>query len=430
MKTSSHISRPARTIIKLLAGTALISALSGTAQAQSTSTPSMAEMWEMIQNQAKRIDQLETELAEAQVEQVETREEVENVIEAVETGIGGSSSASWADKTSVGGYGEFHYEGGDRDQIDFHRFVLFIGHEFNDSLRFFSELEVEHVLAGEGFGGAVELEQAFLEYDLNAQTKLRGGLQLIPVGILNEVHEPNTFFGVERNRIENQIIPTTFWEAAVGINGQVGETGFSYDALFHSGIELNAANGYRVRSGRRRAAEAPANSGALTGRVKYTGIPGIEFAATVNHQFDVTQGQGDEITGEKVAATLFSAHIDGRYQGFGLRALYAGWDIDGDQAELIGRDKQNGFYIEPSYRFDLPITLAGLESSELGLFYRYEDYDTSAGFNLDTTSRQRNVVGLSYWPYPDIVLKGDYYWEDRSDGTDDQRFNLGIGYQF
>jgi len=390
--------------------------------------PSLEEMWSMIQEQQSRIDFLETELAKSQVEQLDIKKEVDNTIEAVESAIASAPSAGNA--TSIGGYGELHYEGGSKDEIDFHRFVLFVGHEFNDRMRFMSELEVEHVLAGDGFGGAVELEQAYLEFDLTDDMRLRGGIQLMPVGLINETHEPNTFFGVERNRIENQIIPTTYWEAALGLSGNVGETGISYDALFHSGLELNTGNGYRVRSGRRRGAEAPANSGAFTGRVKYTGIPGVEMAASVQHQFDVTQGQGDEITGEKVDATLYTAHIDGRFNGFGLRALYAGWDINGMQATMLGRDKQNGFYIEPSYRFALPVSSVGLDDAEFGVFYRYEDYDTAAGIDALLSGYQRNVVGVNYWPIPDVVLKGDFYWEEKQDGSNEERMNLGIGYQF
>ena len=89
--------------------------------------------------------------------------------------------ASWAEKIRIGGYGELHYntldgEGGatDKDEIDFHRFVLFLGHTFNERTRFFSELEVEHSNAGEGKKGEIELEQAYVEYDLNENHRADG----------------------------------------------------------------------------------------------------------------------------------------------------------------------------------------------------------------------------------------------------------------
>ena len=65
---------------------------------------------------------------------------------------------------SIGGYGEMHYNNldvnGEEDtrELDFHRMVLFFGHEFNSRARFFTEFEVEHIIAGDGSRGAVELE--------------------------------------------------------------------------------------------------------------------------------------------------------------------------------------------------------------------------------------------------------------------------------
>ena len=98
----------------------------------------------------------------------------------------------------------------------FHRFVLFFGHKFNAATRMFSEFELEHALAGEGKPGEVELEQAYIEHDFGDAFTGRAGVMLIPAGILNEVHEPPTFYGVERNNVEKNIIPSTWWEGGAG----------------------------------------------------------------------------------------------------------------------------------------------------------------------------------------------------------------------
>ena len=70
----------------------------------------------------------------------------------------------------VGGYGELHYNnlsgaGGmaDKDELDFHRFVIYLGYDFSDYIRFSSEVELEHSLSGGNAPGKVELEQAFME---------------------------------------------------------------------------------------------------------------------------------------------------------------------------------------------------------------------------------------------------------------------------
>ena len=155
--------------------------------------PTAEEMWQTIQEQQKVIEELQ--------------EQLDATAEAVESGAGGATG-NWADKTQMGGYGELHYKFGDgTDQADFHRYVLYIGHDYSDSIHFFSEWELEHSLAGEGKEGEVELEQAWLEIDLSENHHFRAGLDILPVGMLNVTHEPNTFYGVDRNEVEKRIIP-------------------------------------------------------------------------------------------------------------------------------------------------------------------------------------------------------------------------------
>lgn len=388
-------------------------------------TPSAAEMWAVIQQQQKMIDQLQTELAKSKVERLEVQQTVEQVVDAVEANESGGSGLG---DISIGGYGELHYEGGPKDEIDFHRFVLFIGHEFTDDIRFFSELEIEHALAGDGKPGEVELEQAFVEMDLGEHNQIWGGLHLVPVGLINETHEPPTFYGVERNAIEKDIIPATWWEAGLGARGNIGSSGFSWDTMVSSGLKLNAGNGYKVRSGRQKAAKASFASPAYTGRVQYSGIPGLRLASSLYFQPDVTQGAGDALTGEDVSAVLWTSSLDAKYKSFGLRALHANWSLDGTEVDLTGRDKQEGFYIEPSFAFDTP--MGQLEEARLGLFYRYADWDNNAGVNM-LTGTTRNVFGVNFWPIPDVVLKMDYINERKDSASADvNSMNLGIGYQF
>lgn len=423
--------------------------------------PTQEEMWRIIQQQSKQLEKQSREIealkksqGTLQASQTETESSVIETKKAVEetkktasaakqvaddatvklAAAPSSSGGGWWDRTSIGGYGELHYEGGSKDQIDFHRFVLFFGHEFNDRLRFASEFELEHAFSGEeGEGpGEIELEQAFLQYDLTNQHRLNAGVQLVPVGILNLRHEPPTFFGVERNPIETNIIPTTWWEGGIGFSGILGTPDFSYDLLASSGLNvpLTGAKAFLVRSGRQRVAKAVAKTPSLTGRLRYTPIPGVELAASAHYEFDVTQDAGDPLTGEKVPGFLFSTHIDAHRGGFGLRALYASWWLDGTSARAIGRDRQDGFYVEPSYRFTLPGSDENDSLGDLGFFYRYSQWDNNAGISSLNTSTDQHIVGANFWPHPDVVFKADYFWEQREAGGVEKRLNLGIGYQF
>ncbi len=343
----------------------------------------------------------------------ETEQRLELAAEEIEKSQ--TATASPFMNTSIGGYGELHYNNiEDAEKIDFHRFVLFLNHTFSDTTRFFSELEVEHSLAGEGKEGEVEVEQAYIEHDLNQDFSIKAGLFLVPVGILNETHEPPTFYGVERNPIEKNIIPSTWWEAGAGFTWRPAP-GWAVDTALHSGLStpLDGSKAFLIRSGRQKVSNANADSLAFTGRLKFTGIEGLEWATTLQYQEDVAQGELDNA----VEATLFETHIAYNTGPWGLRAMYARWDLDGSEPESFGRDEQSGFYIEPSYRF----------SDEFGIFARYNEWDNNAGDSNDTEKRQYNI-GFNYWLHPRVVFKAD--WENRAGAQSGDGFNLGVGYQF
>ncbi len=323
---------------------------------------------------------------------------------------------SSAGNTKIGGYGEIHYNNLDsKKEIDFHRFVLFFGHDFSDRVRFFSELELEHSVTGEGAEekGEVELEQAYIEFNLSDRHRAQAGLFVLPVGILNQTHEPPTFYGVERNPVETNIIPTTWWEGGAGLNGEIAP-GWSYDVTVSSGlfVPISGANAYLIRSGRQSVSNARADDLAYTGRVKWTGWSGVELAATAQYQSDVTQGAA-----AAASATLLEAHAVVSQGPFGMRALYANWNVDGDAAKAVGRDTQSGWYIEPSYRI----------LANVGVFVRYNVWDNQAGDSTDSEKQQTNI-GVNFWPHEDVVIKADI--QQQSGVINDDGFNLGVGYQF
>ncbi len=413
--------------------------------ASAATAPTVEELWEIIQTQQKEIDALKKGQSETAQQAADADEKAEAAVVAVEESAG-SGIGSLADRTTIGGYGELHYNNidasdpaNDQKEIDFHRFVLFFGHEFTDDIRFFSEFELEHALTKDnacsataptgGFTGGevicdgstspgeVELEQAYIEFDLQDSLQAKGGVFLMPVGILNETHEPNTFYGVERNDVENIIIPATWWGAGAGLTGQ-HDNGISWDLAVHEGLKIptSGSSAFRVRSGRQKSAEAVAEDLAYSGRLRYTGLPGLEVAASANYQSDPSQVGNDGLD----SGLLLEAHVDYRKGPFGLRALYAEWDFDGSAVEAAGVNEQKGWYIEPSYK---PL-------NNVGVYVRYEDIEGA---------RTRDMfdqweLGMNFWPHEDVVIKADYRSRDHDlavdAGRDFDAFDLGIGYQF
>lgn len=398
--------------------------------------PTPEEMWAVIQQQQEQIAQLsarveaaegrnrlaERELAVTATRVAETDAKIETTTAFVETLADQRSSSggnAWYERTSLGGYGEMHLQMGSDGEIDFHRWVLFIGHEFSDSMRMFSEFELEHSLAGDGKPGEVELEQAYVEFDLDEKNRAKVGLFLLPVGLLNETHEPATFYGVERNNVEKNIIPTTWWEGGVGMT-HVTSSGWSFDGALHSGLStpVTGSKAFNIRSGRQKVAEASFESGAATVRARYTGIPGLDLAVSAQYQQDLAQGT----LAESIEATLVTAHADWRSGGFGLRALYAQWNLGGTAPAVLGLDRQNGFYVEPSYRFET-------ERGEVGFFGRYSRYDLESGNRADSANEYFDL-GVNYWPIAAVVLKADVQFSRPAAGANDETVSLGVGYHF
>lgn len=335
-------------------------------------------------------------------------------------------NATWYDRFSFGSYGEAHFNTGDvPDKFDIHRLVLFTAYEFNDRFRFITELELEHLYSNDpGTDIEWELEQAYFELDLGNNSLLQAGAILVPVGIINEVHEPTTFYGVERNRVETEIIPSTWTEYGL-LFRKTCAAGLQYDFAVHRGLEVGSSsgdfniNGPDLRNGRQKTDSF--HNSAATARVKYTGIKGLELAASVQYQDDISRSSEDN------SAILTSAHFIYTKGGFGLRALAANWEIDGDTTvrgvprDGSDIDNQYGFYIEPSYKWTFNNGMA------LGIFSRYLYFE-----NEDATGGQNEYqAGLNFWPTENTVVKADWQHEDRANGRDNRDvFNFGVGYAF
>jgi len=393
--------------------------------------PQLDEMRALMEAQQRQIDMLQQQLdatlasMESLQRMVETNvqatrdanEKAEFLAETLESQPVAAESAN-----SLGGYGELHLNmlenqatGEETNMLDFHRFVLFYGHRFSDRLRFNSELEIEHAVSGGDEPGEVELEQAYIEYDWADKHSFRAGIFLVPVGLLNETHEPPTFYGVERNPVETNIIPSTWWEGGLAFNGLLADA-FRYDFAVHSGLNTSADDNYAVRAGRQKVAKSHFDAPAYTGRLRWLGVPGLELSASLQYQDDVTQ-ESDPLAG---SALLFSGHAAWQYDHFGLRALYARWSLDGPGPEAVGADLQQGWYVEPSWRFN----------EHWGVFARYSRWDNLAGNATDSEYAQTDL-GVNYWLHPNVVFKFDYQDQDAAPGRKElDGWNLGVGYQF
>jgi len=117
------------------------------------------------------------------------------------------------------------------------RAVLGFGYKFNERTRFAAELEVEHAVVSKDDSGEVAFEQLYVEHDITDGLSAKMGLFLLPVGYMNESHEPTRYFGVTRNLVETAIIPSTWRELGVGFRG-IQDSGLRWDAGIVTSFDL------------------------------------------------------------------------------------------------------------------------------------------------------------------------------------------------
>jgi hypothetical protein len=341
----------------------------------------------------------------------------------------------------VSGYMDFHFnkEAHQDGAIDFHRFVLLLSHSFSPRLRFVGELELEHAFV-EGLeeGGEIELEQAYVDFLLAREVNFRAGMLLVPLGIINERHEPPVYHGVERPLVDTFIIPTTWFEAGAGVHGELrhGLRYRTYVMAPLNSLEFSADEG--IREGRQKGSNANVRNVAFTGRLEYLGLQGLVLGASGwrgKSSFPVP----------RLSTTVSIGEFDARYrrERLELRAQFARVRIS-DAASLndaIGRltgvqpnvaESLQGFYTEASYR----LWAQGSPRDLVG-FVRYENFDTQhrmpAGFvPLKQFDRDAWVFGLTYYPDPDIAVKVDYVRERNQSNSirAPRSVNVGLGWWF
>lgn len=323
--------------------------------------------------------------------------------------------------------------------LDFHRFVLLFNHSFTDRIRFVGEVELEHAFVeGLEAAGELELEQAYIDFLLRREINVRAGMVLVPLGILNERHEPPVFQGVERTFVDTVILPTTWFEVGAGIHGEIG-SGWRYRGYVVAplnALEFSAEEG--IRGGRQKGSQANVQNVAYTGRVEYLGIDGLQVGA------GAWRGQSSFAV-PRLDAGVWIAEVDARYRltRFEARAQYAHLGIT-DAARLndaierttgvspnIARQLR-GFYVEGAYRVwdDGP-------ARDLVVFARHENFDTQFrmpdGFvALEEFDRHAWVMGATYYPDPDVAVKVDYSIVKSRSGFIrlPRALNVGLGWWF
>ena len=368
-------------------------------------------------------------------------------------GVGIAASKVYGIKrgVSIGGYGEALYENpsetdqsgapsGADDRIDLLRLVAYLGYKFDDHWVLNSEIEYEHAVAAADTGGEVAVEFAYLDYMHSRSINVRSGLVLLPIGLVNELHEPTVSISARRPDVDDVIIPTTWRELGAGMygdNGVIAWRGYVTSSLTATGFTPDEG----IRGGRQEGSEALAEDWAVSGRLDYIGTNGLVVGAS---GFTGDTGQGATTpSGEKIdgRTSLFDVHADWQWRGLWLRGLYAHTTVS--QADLINQlngfvgdesvgSRQAGWYVQAAYD-----VLSFSPNSRMSLlpYARYEQYDTqeqvpdgylrNPGNDIDALT-----VGVAFKPIDRLIFKLDWQQRQNAAHTGVNVWNVALGYIF
>jgi hypothetical protein len=402
-------------------------------------------------------------------------------------GLAGSPVAG----LSIGAYGEIKFgtlqnpaAGGQwQNGFDAARFVLLPTYAITPNIIFNAEIEFEH--AGAGFDnddklhGTAEIEQIWVDFKIIDQFNWRSpGVDLVPIGYINQHHEPTQFYSVNRPELYNGLIPSTWKVPATSVYGTITEDlkyqvmvsssnedfGDSFDnrteartvplpgTPYAAGIDGISALGFsRPPLGDFQQLN---NAAAVSGRLDFTPtfVPG--FAGSVSGYYSpntTPRGAHDDFGNFLGKSSLAMFDAEFRYRvpdtGLELRGEYVRANFgspenlrannDTDPTNNVGKS-MFGYSGEIAYHVPLG-TILNSEWEAVPFYrYTYQNLQTS-GFagtdaNLPTGQGQRqyHTAGFAIFPSPKIVLKATYQRViDKSvTGALSDSFLGGVGFFF
>ncbi|MCW8128785.1 MAG: hypothetical protein KIS92_00240 [Planctomycetota bacterium] len=373
-----------------------------------------------------------------------------------------------ATNVTLGGYTEFSYiDRGDRTKsFDQTRTVLEIGAQVHERITFYTEWEIEHgaiIAGGEESDGELELEQAWVDFNINDALNFRTGMILVPVGHYNLYHEGwiNNF--VDRPLVDRRVIGTTWFEEGAGFHGQVLDTeslGLSYEAYVFNASDARevGASGFR---GIRREGNGPVYRNQKAGAFRVAFEPARSLKRFAD-QFEIgVSGYISGFNGLREDDDAPKLGGDGTVQIFAIDATYeksfkekGTLGVRGEAAMAHvspGREpgapgqQSWGYYLEGYYSFwpgfltESPFG-KGFKDPRLVFAVRYDWVDADID-SFDRKDLSRTSVGISYRPTSRVVYKLDYQIDhaesrdgsglsDSGDGSRTDAFLFGVALGF
>ena len=396
--------------------------------------------------------------------------------------------AAAQERLTVGGYGEValsrnfysdnvyrytsaaSHAGESHGRFDIPHAVIYLGYDFGKGWTMQTEIEFEHTGTGGAVekefeeagewerevekGGEVELEQFWIQKSFHPALNVRMGHIVVPVGGLNNAHEPLNFFTVYRPEGEYTILPSTWHDTGVSLWGRT--RAWRYEVQMIAGLDayLFSRDNFIKKGAGSPFEFKVANQYGFAGRIDHYALDGLRvglsgFYGRAMHNtypYEKPSARYADVKGR----TAFGA-LDFAYTG--RRVIVRGnadYGYVGDAA-AISAMKRNRTANEAPYDkstvarnamaagveggYDvLPWFGRGGDDGQLFVFGRYEYYNSyipgpDQQNNVPYTGKHRIAVGINWFPVPEIAVKAE--WSHRflpAQYNNEPSLSVGVAY--
>ena len=367
----------------------------------------------------------------------------------------------------VGGYGEIAlsrnfysdhvyrytsasaHAGESHGRFDVPHAVIYLGYDFGKGWSVQTEIDFEHTGTGAAVekefeeageweteiekGGEVELEQFWIQKSFAPQFNVRMGHFVVPVGALNNAHEPLNFFTVYRPEGEYTILPSTWHDTGISLWGRAGDWRyelqliagldaylFSRDNFIKKGagspFEFKVANQYGLatRIDNYSVRNLRVSLSGFYGRAmhntypyeapseRYAGVKGRTAVGALDFEYKSTRlvARGNFDYGYVGDAAAISTMKRNR------TANAAPYDKSAVAQNAMAAGFEAGYDILPWFAPRDP-------AQKLFVFGRYEFYNSyipgpGQSDNVPYTAKHRIAAGINWLPIPQIAVKAEY----------------------
>ena len=390
---------------------------------------------------------------------------------------------------SIGAYGEIKYgsfqnpaaNGQWQNGFDAHRLVLLPTYAITPNIIFNAEIEFEHggiaFDADDKLHGSVDVEQLFVDFLIIDQLNWRApGIDLIPIGYINQHHEPTQFYSVNRPELYNGLIPSTWRAPATSVYGTITD-GIKYQVQMSTSLE-DFGDDFGLRTDANTVPLGPylagidgltalafsrppvgdfrqlSNDLAWAAKLDFTPpfIPGLGWSVSAYYSPNTTPRGAHDDFGNflgRSSLTMFDVEFRNRipntpwefrgeyvYVTFGdpanLRA-----NNDGDPINNVGKSMY-GYSGEVDFHVPLGTILNSQWEAVAFYRYTYQNFQmpgfAGTDLNLPTGAGQTqfHTTGVAVFPSPEIVLKATYQKVKNNDPLGARRDSIlgGVGFFF